>query len=278
MNTIKRTILVPWDFSEKAEFALAHARNVAKVTGNTITLLHVVKEESEIQDASVRLHLSATELEQKYLVKPELKVMKGNIFRTIGEAASNLNAELIIMGTHGIKGMQKFLGSWALKVIVRAKVPFIVVQAPPASEVYKNVVFPINYRKESKEKIRWSSFLSYYYHCKFHLFLQSVSDRGLKTMLHRNVTFTRKYLDSNYIEYEIAEAPGKEDFATETIEYARRINADMILIITSRSLLFTGFVLGATEQKILANPAQIPVMCVNPRPGKIAGGFSATGC
>ncbi|NMB71290.1 MAG: universal stress protein, partial [Bacteroidales bacterium] len=67
------------------------------------------------------------------------------------------------MGTHGIKGMQKFLGSWALKVIVKAKVPFIVVQAPPASDAYKNVVFPINYRKESKEKIRWSSFLSYYY-------------------------------------------------------------------------------------------------------------------
>lgn len=278
MNTRKRTILVPWDFSEKAEFAVAHAKNVAQVTGNTITLLHIVKEESEIQDASVRLHLSAGELEQKYHVKPEFKVLKGNIFKTIGEAATDLNAEIIIMGTHGIKGMQKFLGSWALKVIVKAKVPFIVVQAPPSSDAYKNVVFPINYRKESKEKIRWSSFLSYYYHCKFHLFLQHVSDRGLKTMLHNNVTFTRKYLDNNNIEYEVAEAPGKDDFATETIEYARQVDADMILIITSRSIIFTGFVLGADEQKILANPARIPVMCVNPRPGKLAGGFSATGC
>ena len=47
------------------------------------------------------------------------------------------------MGTHGMKGMQKLTGSWALKVIVKSKVPFIVVQDPPADqERYHNIVFP----------------------------------------------------------------------------------------------------------------------------------------
>jgi len=278
MENLKKTILVPWDFSEKAEFAIAHARNVAKTTGSTITLLHVVKEESDIQDATLKLNTSVGEIEQRYQVRPEIKVMKGNIFKTIREVASALNAELVIMGTHGIKGMQKLTGSWALKVIVKSKVPFIVVQAPPVSDSYKNVIFPVDYKRESKEKIKWSGFLSHYYNSKFILFMQSVSDKGLKAKLNTNLVFTRKYLDSNNFPYEIVNAAGKDDFATETIDYAAEIKADMILVITTKNIIFTDYVLGANEQKIIANPAQIPVMCVNPRPGRVSGGFSATGC
>ena len=63
------------------------------------------------------------------------------------------------MGTHGIRGLQKLTGSWALKVIVRTKVPFVVVQEFPKSNNYQKVVFPVDYKRESKEKIKWSSFL-----------------------------------------------------------------------------------------------------------------------
>ena len=36
-------ILVPWDFTPSAENSLYHAVQLAKVSGNTITLLHVVE-------------------------------------------------------------------------------------------------------------------------------------------------------------------------------------------------------------------------------------------
>jgi len=89
--------------------------------------------------------------------------------------------------------------------------------------------------------------------------------------------FTKKFLDNNMIPYEIETANGKKDFATETIEYAHKIEADLMLIMTTKNIGFADYVIGAQEQMIISNKYQIPVMCINPRPGKIGGGFSATG-
>ena len=55
------------------------------------------------------------------------------------DIASEIDAEMVIMGTHGIKGMQKFFGSWALKVIANSKVPFIVIQEPPKKDLFENI-------------------------------------------------------------------------------------------------------------------------------------------
>jgi nucleotide-binding universal stress UspA family protein len=277
MERPKKTVLIPWDFTDKAEYAFAHAVNVSKITGHSISLLNVVKRESEIQQATTNLLAAADAMTQKYGVKPEIIIKKGDIFKTIGQTATDHNADIVIMGTHGIRGLQKLTGSWALKVIVRTKVPFVVVQDFPKSNNYQKVVFPVDYKRESKEKIKWSSFLSGNYNSKFYIIHPKITDRGLKKKLHTNLFFTKKYLDNNRIEYEIIQAPGKSDFGKETIEYAQQVNADLILIITTKNIIFVDYVLGANEQQIIANTAKIPVMCVNPKPGKFAGGFSATG-
>jgi len=277
MERSKKTVLIPWDFTDKAEYAYAHAVNVSKITGHTISLLNVVKKEEEIQQSTTNLLAAADEMTKKYGVKPEIIVKKGDIFKTIGQTAADYNADIVIMGTHGIRGMQKLTGSWALKVIVRTKVPFVVVQDFPKSNNYQKVVFPVDYKKESKEKIKWSSFLSGNYNSKFLVIHPKITDRGLKKKLNSNIFFTKKYLDNNKIEYEIIQAPGKTDFGKETIEFAQQVNADLILVITTKNIIFVDYMLGASEQQIIANTAKIPVMCVNPRPGKFAGGFSATG-
>lgn len=277
MERPKKTVLIPWDFTDKAEYAFAHAVNVSKITGHTISLLNVVKKEEEIQQSTANLLAAAEAMKAKYGIKPEILIKKGDIFKTIGQTATDHNADLVIMGTHGIRGMQKLTGSWALKVIVKTKVPFVVVQDFPKSNNYEKVVFPVDYKKESKEKIKWSSFLSGTYNSKFYVIHPKISDRGLKKKLHSNLFFTKKYLDNNRLEYEIIQAPGKSDFGKETIEFAQQMNADLILIITTKNIIFVDYVLGANEQQIIANSAKIPVMCVNPKPGKFAGGFSATG-
>jgi nucleotide-binding universal stress UspA family protein len=70
-------------------------------------------------------------------------VLCGTIFNTIGKYASDTDARMVIMGTHGIKGMQKLTGSWALKVIVKSKVPFLVVQDKPSEKRrFTDIVFP----------------------------------------------------------------------------------------------------------------------------------------
>jgi nucleotide-binding universal stress UspA family protein len=276
-TTAKKTIMVTWDFTDKAEFALEHAIQLSKRLETDVELIHIVSKEKEVEEATQRFNIVVEEIRKKYQVKPLILVKVGNIFTTITEVATELKAEVVIMGTHGMKGMQKLIGSWALKVIAGSKVPFIVVQAPPVSHGFEKIVFPLDFRSENKEKINWMYYVARLYRSKFFILKSKSSDPKFVKGIHSNLMFTKKFLDNNLIPYEIETAEGKKDFATETIEFAHKIEADLMLIMTTKNIGFADYVIGAQEQMIISNKYQIPVMCINPRPGKIGGGFSATG-
>jgi nucleotide-binding universal stress UspA family protein len=276
MTHKKKTILVPWDFTDKAQFALEHAVLVARTTGNDITLLHIIKSESELDEATRKLGSVADEAHKKYQVVIQGVVREGSIFTTIGEVSHELDADVVIMGTHGMRGMQKLLGSWALKVIVSSRVPFIVVQAPPINERYHKVVFPMDFKIENREKFILVHYLSKHFNSKVYVLRKKNNDDKFKRQTENNVVLARNYFEDKKVNYEITTAEGKDDFATETIAYAKGIGADMIVIMATKNISLADYMLAAPEQQIIANEENIPVMCVTPRPAKL-GFFRASG-
>jgi nucleotide-binding universal stress UspA family protein len=264
----QNTIMVPWDFTDKADAAFQHALMVSSITGAKINLLHIVKKKKEEGAALAKMQQVAVELEQKYGSKPDVTAMAGSIFKTIGQAADLKNAELVIMGTHGIRGMQKLTGSWALKVIVSSKAPFVVVQGPPKNDTFKHIVFPVDFKKENKEKLRWIEYLAKHYNFKIHLLRPVFADERLKKKSDNNLLFVRNYLSEQGIDFTVDKSK-ESNFAEGTIAYAKETNADLILIMTTKNIGFSDYVMGASEQQIIANSAQIPVMCVNPRKIKV---------
>jgi len=274
---INEPILVPWDFSEVAGYALEHAVNFAKTTNDTVALIHVVKKQKEIDNAKNKLQEIVSKTKEKHGIQLELIVREGSIFTAISEAVEEMNATLVVMGTHGMKGMQKFTGSWALKVIAGSKAPFVVVQDAPGNEL-KSIVFPVDFKREQKEKLVWAAFLHKYYKAKIHICYQESTDSRIKTKTKSNIVFSKNYLAEKGAEFEIIKLSGDKNLAEESIEYSKSIDAGMILIMTTKNISFQDYVLGADEQQIIANSAKIPVMCINPKTGTSKfGGFSATG-
>jgi nucleotide-binding universal stress UspA family protein len=277
MENETNLIMVTWDFTEKSLYALEHAVKIASVLQCEISAVHIVKKESEIRDAQKKM---AEEIKSKFPgpgPKFNYVVRTGNIFHTIGEVATETNALLVIMGTHGIVGMQKFLGSWALKVIASSKAPFVVVQDSPKGEPFKNIVLPVNFKKETKECVAWTHFFSKRFGTRFHLFRAKYTDSNFKKGLDSNFFFITKYFASKGVNYVSQSSPGEQDFGKESIQYAKSVDADAILVMTTRDIGFTDYVLGPQEQYMIANDEKLPVICINPRPAKVGGGFSASG-
>lgn len=258
-------ILVPWDYTQVAEYALQHAARIAKLTSGTVGLLHVVKKEKEKEEATVKLNTIADEIESKYNVRPTIIVKDGSIFKVISETSNELDATMVVMGTHGMKGMQKFTGSWALKVIAGTRAPFLVVQDVPAQDQFENIVFPINFRVEDKEKLKWANYLAHYFKTKLNVVYQEVTDVDLKHKIVSNLRFAKRYFEERKIDYEIIALRGEDSLAEETIEFAKEVQAGMIMVMTTKHISFQDYVLGADEQVIIANKYKIPVMSVNPR-------------
>jgi nucleotide-binding universal stress UspA family protein len=253
------------------------------MVGNDICLLHIVDtgiNPKAYAEKTKQLKRLVEENGNKYNVPIAYHISKGSIFSAIAEYVNEKEAGLVVMGTHGMKGMQKLTGSWALKVIVKSKIPFIVVQDPPADqERYHNIVFPVDFRGENKEKMKMAIFMGKYFESKIHMLVSVSTDKYIFKKTKTNLNFAIKYLIQNNIDYEIHDMP-KGNIAEQTIDFAQKINADLILIVTTKNITFADYVVGASEQHIIANSSRIPVCCVNPKAsfaavGQFMGGWGS---
>jgi len=277
MEKLERPIIVPWDFSQVAENAFQYAVNISKALNREILLLHVVHEEHDKAAKQKELQASIDKLGKEYGRKPHFEIVIGSIFHAIGETARELKAEMIVMGTHGRKGAQKLFGSKALKVVVSSRIPFLVVQGKPPKDKIDTILLPIDFKTENKEKANWVYYLARNFGSKFIILKSRAKDKGFRRKILSNIKYVETFLKGHDVEYEIVTATGKEKFKKEIIHFAKEHNADLILVMATRDIRWVDYMLGAPEQYILANPENLPVMCMNPRPAKIGGGFRAGG-
>ena len=269
MEKSRNTILVTWDYTDLSENALLHALRIGRMVENDIRLVHIIgasESKLHLNEVEEKLGVTVIELSKKHNYDLQGIVLTGTIFKSISEYANDSDAQMVIMGTHGIKGVQKFTGSWALKVMVGSSVPFLVIQdKPQTDERFNSIVFPIDFKAENKEKLQWAIYLGKYFSSKVYLFKAPVTDKGLLKKTNVNLTFAMRFLIQNNLDYEIHTGIKGSRFAKETLEFAEEKKADLILITTTKNINIADYVLGAQEQAIIANSSKIPVMCVNPR-------------
>lgn len=161
-HTDEHLILVPFQFSAPSECALQHAVAVAKAAQDRILLLHVVNSETKdlmkreqltLKNLYDKLRRLADSISSQHGVAADFEMEEGSIFTTIPEYAEKSKARLIIMGTHGIHGLQHIIGPNALRVSELSSVPDIIVQQRPMkAHGYKTIVVPIDSTRESKQR------------------------------------------------------------------------------------------------------------------------------
>ena len=259
-------VLVPHDFTDVADCAISHASKIAKSYNGEVYLLHVVAKTEEIEDAKKKLNEIVQNVESKYGITIHILVRIGNIFEDIGDVASEIGAGYIIMGTHGAKGMQKIMGSHALKVISHSKIPFIVVQekGPSDTDAYDDVVVPIDYSDVTKQKLTIAANIAKHFGSKIHIFSAKENDQFLQVKLDRELTFAKKYFTEKELEYDIVAAQDSGNFKKQLIKHAAAIDADMIAIVNTREGALLPDFFGSEEQEVIANDAVIPVIITNP--------------
>jgi nucleotide-binding universal stress UspA family protein len=277
MSERKKRILVPTDFTKVADCAMNHAAGLAERTGAEINLLHIVAKASDLDEARMKLDLEverARRWSERVKVKQQLRV--GSVYDEIGNTASEIGAELIIMGTHGMRGMQFLTGSRALRVITNSMVPFIVVQERNIrKDGYSDIVVPLDLQKETRQKVALVADMAKYFDSKVHVITPRENDEFLHKQLENNIRFAKQYFGERDVELEatIADVDSKH-FVNAVIRYATDIDADLLTIMNLAQGNIFGVLGVPYEQEIITNEAMIPVMLMNPRPTGAGGGWT----
>jgi nucleotide-binding universal stress UspA family protein len=143
-----KTILFATDFSENSEYAFSYALAMARKYQSMLAIVHIINEpvdlrgfyvphisfeslEEEIEEGArkmmekfCRMHVSDHENYQTFIVP-------GIPYDEIIKKATELQADLIIMGTQGRSGLDHVLfGSTAEKVVRKSPVPVMTIRVP----------------------------------------------------------------------------------------------------------------------------------------------------
>ncbi len=249
-----RKLLVPTDFTEIAENALNQACYLAKVGGSEVVALNVVAKRDQVNAAKAKADELAAAKSKEHGVHVEGAVRIGNIFEGIGQAASELNVSLIVMGTHGMKGLQYLTGSHAMKVITGSATPFIIVQGKAVAPVIKNIVMAIDLNQESKQMLGFGVDIARLFNSKIHLFSIRQSDLFHKTALNRNVGYAKEYLAKERVNFGITiQDDAGNSFAKDVLAYAKSVDSELLAIVNFEDdQIFTTF--GSSyEQHMITN-------------------------
>ena len=264
MNISK--ILIATDFSVESDRALEHAVKLAEAAESHVFVLHVVRENKDTEKAKQKIH---KQVDGKIGgLKFSSVVRVGNFVSEIGHAAAEVGANLIIMGTHGPKGLiQTVTGGDAMKVVSHSEKPFIVVQDKKIKDTgYDDIVVPLDMTQDSKQKLDEVADIAKYFNSKVHIIAKFEKDKSLFAKLKNNVHFAKKYFLEKGIALDIKVSdPKGSSFDTQIIEHAEEIDADLIAIINSLKWnIFGSLFSSRREEDIITNSAKIPVLCVNP--------------
>jgi len=267
----KDLIIVPFDFTEQALTALDHASNIAKHSEDEVRLLHIINGGSRkaLGDADPHETLKrfAAQNEAANGIRTSYHAAEGNLFTTMADYFASSGASLVVMGTHGVKGIQHLIGPNSLRVVASSPVPVIIVQEKKiSSEGYKRIVLPIDHYKHGKNKTAYAIAIAKYYNSEVFIFENAATDEFIVNQIKANSAHAVQYLQENRISYKIeSETAGSGSFAREVIRYASLIEADLIVISSEHDTeTVMDLIMGKQEIDIINNDAQIAVMCVNP--------------
>ncbi len=140
-----RNILCPIDFDANSPSAMEFAGKIAQETGGRIYLLHVVPwtvaavpiDASEVlaelkQAATARLRRLAKEKLDGRVANEIVVTVATNPGNEVVRIAGELNVDVVIMATHGRKGLNHLvLGSVAERVVRESPCPVLTVRAQP---------------------------------------------------------------------------------------------------------------------------------------------------
>lgn len=273
---MNKTIVVGIDFSDCSINALEHAITIAQKARSGISMVWVnhldyskeifavepkqlIKEVEERCEELIKKHKS-----QLHGQPIDYLIRKGKVYKEICNAAEELDAFMVVIGTHGSSGFEEFwIGSNANRVVSSSKRPVITIRGGIDVESdLKKIVMPFDSTKETRQKLPITALLARYFNSEVHivgLFTSTLDD--IRYRIRNYVAQAEDYFKENNVNYVITYLES-DNISETTLNYAKKINANLITITTEQETELSNLWLGPYAAQMV-NHSPIPVLSIH---------------
>lgn len=274
---MKKVIIVAVDFSDCSINAFEHALTIARRSGSDLKMVWVNKARQERsvalkdpEDAVRDARQTFEEMVRQYqdqLPQNALTyvIRDGKVYREIVRQADEDDAFLIVAGTHGSSGFEEFwIGSNAQKIVSAAKSPVITIRAGVnIKRELIRIILPLDSTPETRQKVATTALLAKYFGAE--IIVLPIYNTQVETVRHLLKKYSEqvsKYLKTNEITFRVEPLEVEGNITDATIEYALKVDANLISIMTEQEKTTKNLWLGPYAQQMV-NHSPIPVMSIH---------------
>jgi nucleotide-binding universal stress UspA family protein len=249
------------DFSPVGDVALNYALHLGRHIHTEIQVLHLVSTKEEVLKAQLKMNSLIDSISYPEGIELTKLVQVGSIFEDVGKIAKQEGAQLILMGTHGAKGMQKLLGSNAMKVVTSSEIPFLVVQKDTQLNEIKNILVPIDLTKESLQIVNIAGDMATIYGAVVHVIGEKHNDELLSQQMKNRILIVKNQYLERKIPCTVELLKDSGSYQKKIMKYANEKNIDLISIAYHSESLLPQF--DTFAQSLITNEQQLPCMVLN---------------
>ncbi len=278
-----KKILVPTDFSELSTTALKYAASMAKHSDAEIILLHVLQpyEHEAILNNIIDFKSTVQKAIEEKLndikssnpdllgIPVRVKITEGKIYEEIEKIASQEELDLIVMGTHGAGGLgdlEKFiLGSNSYRTVSISQCPVITLRQVKDKIKYDNIVLPLDMTKQTVQKVDTAIKIAKVLGSTLHV----VSVTSFTDEFRFDLKEIKNQLDEVVDKVKSVGVPviskmlRHDDISNSILDYAKEVNADLVIIMVRQESRINDLVLGSSARKLVAE-SKVPVLSLRP--------------
>jgi len=257
-------ILVPIDFTDLSEKVIEQASLISARSGLQMVLLHVVKSDNEKEEARMKMEEFVANHSSPEVSASEILVRAGSIFNEIPGEAKDSAYKMMIIGTHGIKGLkQKLIGADIIKLVAKSATPCLVIQKDyPVKHEFKKIILPVASHEGYGKLVGSACFLASAFSAEVHLF--SIEKPGYEwpDSIKSNIHIARQKIEKhNLVLKRIKEKQTvlSVGYARQTLQYSKQENADLIAVMAVSSDEYHYFA-NQDKEELVNNDQGIPVL------------------
>lgn len=257
-----QSVLIPIDFSKLSLVAIQQTYNLAKHTHSKLILMY--SSPSNESDKKEELDELVKKTAEESGLPVEALIVKGDIYEQTDIKAKELKCGLIVVGLDTQIRFRSFFGSSNLsKFLKNAPCPVITIRNADNRNDCKNIVMPFDLSPESREKVPIVVQLAHYYKADIRIVsVFSPNDEKYENQILPYLNQVKKYIKEKGINCTNKSIPSNNP-AEAVVEYANKIDGDIIIQMNKRDLSFGEMFGGATSHKIV-EISNVPVLSLNP--------------
>lgn len=268
-----KSIIVGTDFSEGSYAALELAVDVANRMQCDILLVWVRREKMLFtgEQLDMLTNLAKDKLKalcERYASKMTAgrihsRIINGKVSAAIAEVAKRELAPLIIIGTNGASGFEKYvIGSQAARIVQDSPCPVLTMrQGFDFHKRLERIVVPLRVNANSRQKVPPAASMAKIFGSEVHI-LGLLDLKEEESALRTYINQSTDFLEREGVPYHF-EIRTYSTYSDTVLNYADEIKADLVIINTEQDRVISQLFLGTNAQQIV-HKSQIPVLCIHP--------------